>query len=191
MDFPGGPVAAPETRQFTIAHSRPNLPLPIVRSNIHEQPIATETVSPLVHEVHVEEPITPVAPLPAVRSPHTPKILSSRRQHIPLPQQHIVEQEEVEEAEEQEIISEKRRRLPIAKQSSIDKEELRRFNEEQAKSAHYSFDSSISDSINDHSISRAETRDGLLLKGMYSYSDGFFKRTVFYEADENGYRVVK
>lgn len=26
---------------------------------------------------------------------------------------------------------------------------------------------------------------------MYSYSDGFFKRTVHYEADEGGYRVVK
>ena len=26
---------------------------------------------------------------------------------------------------------------------------------------------------------------------MYSYSDGFVRRTVHYEADENGYRVVK
>jgi hypothetical protein len=26
---------------------------------------------------------------------------------------------------------------------------------------------------------------------MYSYSDGFFRRTVFYKADEDGYRVTK
>ena len=26
--------------------------------------------------------------------------------------------------------------------------------------------------------------------GSYSYSDGFYRRTVNYEADENGYRVV-
>ena len=38
---------------------------------------------------------------------------------------------------------------------------------------------------------RSEQRDGLALKGMYSYSDGFFRRTVHYEADEGGYRVVK
>lgn len=61
----------------------------------------------------------------------------------------------------------------------------------QAESAHYSFDSNINDEINDHAISRQETRDGLALHGMYSYSDGFFKRTIHYEADENGYRVVK
>lgn len=33
--------------------------------------------------------------------------------------------------------------------------------------------------------------DGLALKGMYSYSDGFFRRTVHYAADEGGYRVTK
>ncbi|KAE8738922.1 Cuticle Protein CPR RR Unclassified 25 [Frankliniella occidentalis] len=38
---------------------------------------------------------------------------------------------------------------------------------------------------------RQETRDGLNLAGLYSYSDGFFRRTVHYEADENGYRVTK
>lgn len=40
-------------------------------------------------------------------------------------------------------------------------------------------------------IAREETRDGTKVSGMYSYSDGFVMRTVFYEADENGYRVVK
>lgn len=34
-------------------------------------------------------------------------------------------------------------------------------------------------------------RDGLSLTGMYSYSDGFFRRTVHYAADEGGYRVTK
>ncbi|KAF6214863.1 hypothetical protein GE061_009607 [Apolygus lucorum] len=61
----------------------------------------------------------------------------------------------------------------------------------QAENAMYSFASSVSDTVNDSSQSRQEVRDGLKLKGMYSYSDGFFKRTVHYEADEGGYRVVK
>lgn len=62
---------------------------------------------------------------------------------------------------------------------------------EEAKSAHYAFSESVQDTINDHAIERVEERDGLKLKGLYSYSDGFFKRTVHYEADENGYRVIK
>lgn len=69
---------------------------------------------------------------------------------------------------------------------SLTSEEL----QEQAKSAYYNFETSVHDSINDHSNVRTETREGLALKGMYSYSDGFFKRTVHYEADEDGYRVV-
>ncbi|XP_055676989.1 uncharacterized protein LOC129786165 [Lutzomyia longipalpis] len=60
----------------------------------------------------------------------------------------------------------------------------------EAKRAHYSFSESVQDTINDHAIERTEERDGLKLKGLYSYSDGFFKRTVHYEADENGYRVI-
>uniref|UniRef100_A0A182MXW1 Uncharacterized protein n=1 Tax=Anopheles dirus TaxID=7168 RepID=A0A182MXW1_9DIPT len=61
----------------------------------------------------------------------------------------------------------------------------------QAKSAQYAYDTSVNDTINDHTIMRQEERNGLSLKGMYSYSDGFFKRTVHYEADDKGYRVVK
>ncbi|XP_049290103.1 uncharacterized protein LOC125767506 [Anopheles funestus] len=61
----------------------------------------------------------------------------------------------------------------------------------QAKSAQYAYDTSVNDTINDHTIMRKEERNGLSLKGMYSYSDGFFKRTVHYEADDKGYRVVK
>lgn len=73
----------------------------------------------------------------------------------------------------------------------VETEEERLLREEQAKNAHYSFGTSIEDSINDHSIHREETREGLALRGMYSYSDGFYKRTIHYQADENGYRVVK
>lgn len=63
--------------------------------------------------------------------------------------------------------------------------------EEQAKSAFYNFGTSVRDTINDHEHVRHEEREGLALKGMYSYSDGFFRRTVHYVADEGGYRVTK
>uniref|UniRef100_A0A182P9C3 Uncharacterized protein n=1 Tax=Anopheles epiroticus TaxID=199890 RepID=A0A182P9C3_9DIPT len=75
-----------------------------------------------------------------------------------------------------------------ASQESGSEESLEKI---QAKSAQYSYDTSVNDTINDHTIMRQEERNGLSLKGMYSYSDGFFKRTVHYEADDKGYRVVK
>jgi len=59
-----------------------------------------------------------------------------------------------------------------------------------ARNAQYSFASAVDDGIMDQSHIRQETRDGLKVTGSYAYSDGFFKRTVNYEADENGYRVV-
>jgi len=62
--------------------------------------------------------------------------------------------------------------------------------EEQAKSAKYAFASAVDDGIMDQSQVRQEVRDGLKVKGSYSYSDGFYKRTIKYEADEGGYRVV-
>ncbi|XP_031633701.1 uncharacterized protein LOC116347281 [Contarinia nasturtii] len=80
---------------------------------------------------------------------------------------------------------------PVARGPFIETEEQRLLREEQAKNAHYTFGTSIDDKINDHAISREETRDGLALRGMYSYSDGYFRRTIHYEADQNGYRVVK
>lgn len=87
------------------------------------------------------------------------------------------------------------RNVPITRETEEERlareEREQLLREEQAKNAHYTFGTMIDDKINDHSIQRQETRDGLALKGMYSYSDGFFKRTVHYEADENGYRVVK
>lgn len=63
--------------------------------------------------------------------------------------------------------------------------------QEQARNAKYSFDSTINDTIMDNNQVRQEKRNGLALTGLYSYSDGFYKRTVHYKADENGYRVTK
>lgn len=62
---------------------------------------------------------------------------------------------------------------------------------EQAENARYSFKAAVADSVNDNTQIRQETRDGLKLRGLYSYSDGYFRRTVHYVADEHGYRVVK
>jgi hypothetical protein len=63
--------------------------------------------------------------------------------------------------------------------------------EKQAKSAYYKFGTEVHDTINDHEHVRKEVREGLELTGMYSYSDGYFRRTVYYKADEDGYRVTK
>jgi hypothetical protein len=54
----------------------------------------------------------------------------------------------------------------------------------------YEFSSNIEDHINDLMQQRDEVRDGLNVKGSYSYSDGYYKRTVHYEADDKGYRVT-
>ncbi|XP_034477369.1 larval cuticle protein A3A-like [Drosophila innubila] len=71
---------------------------------------------------------------------------------------------------------------------AAEKAELERM---QNESAQYAFNSDIDDGINDGMIKREETRDGTKVTGKYSYSDGYVMRTVHYEADENGYRVVK
>lgn len=76
---------------------------------------------------------------------------------------------------------------PQQQQSQFDQELF----QQQAENARYSFTSAVTDTINDQENVRQETRDGLNLRGLYSYSDGYFKRTVHYEADENGYRVIK
>lgn len=74
---------------------------------------------------------------------------------------------------------------------NLRKDDDKALEEFQAKSAHYSYDSSITDTISDQTVQRQETREGLALKGMYAYSDGFYKREVHYVADDKGYRVVK
>ncbi|XP_023718820.1 AP2-associated protein kinase 1 isoform X1 [Cryptotermes secundus] len=63
--------------------------------------------------------------------------------------------------------------------------------QKQARNAKYSFNSAINDNIMDNTQIRQEERNGLELFGYYSYSDGFYKRTVHYKADEHGYRVTK
>lgn len=92
-----------------------------------------------------------------------------------------------------ELRSSEHRRPPAGKRpvlsDELSEDELIR--KHQAENAKYSFQTSVTDTINDHQIVRQEMRDGLKLTGAYSYSDGFYKRTVFYEADENGYRVIK
>ncbi|XP_030387075.1 cuticle protein 21 [Scaptodrosophila lebanonensis] len=77
---------------------------------------------------------------------------------------------------------------PLTPEEEEDKREMERI---QNESAQYSFDSNIDDGINDGTLRREETRDGTKVTGSYSYSDGYVHRTVFYEADENGYRVIK
>ncbi|KAL7738243.1 hypothetical protein ACLKA6_006574 [Drosophila palustris] len=62
---------------------------------------------------------------------------------------------------------------------------------EQNENAHYAYGSQVIDGINGGEMHREETRDGTKVTGSYSYNDGFVQRTVHYEADENGYRVVK
>merc|ERR1712083_907325 len=49
---------------------------------------------------------------------------------------------------------------------------------EQNKNAKYGF------------MERQEEREGLAVRGQYSYSDGYFHHSVTYVADENGYRVT-
>ena len=62
---------------------------------------------------------------------------------------------------------------------------------QQAKDAHYTFRSSVQDGIGQAHQAREETRDGLRVEGSYSYSDGYFKRTVYYVADQNGFQVTR
>ncbi|EFA05533.1 uncharacterized protein Cpr51A [Tribolium castaneum] len=61
---------------------------------------------------------------------------------------------------------------------------------EQNRAARYKFSSNIEDHISDLMHQRDEVRDGLNVKGSYSYSDGYVKRTVHYEADDKGYRIT-
>lgn len=79
----------------------------------------------------------------------------------------------------------------VQKEELPEEEELTLDEEDFARNAQYSFASAVDDGIHDNSQIRQETRDGLKVTGTYAYSDGYFKRTVNYEADENGYRVVR
>lgn len=72
-------------------------------------------------------------------------------------------------------------------ESQINQEDFKR----QAENAKYEFSSDIQDQLSGNSHQREEVRNGLAVKGKYSYSDGYYRRTVHYEADDKGYRVVK
>ncbi len=60
-----------------------------------------------------------------------------------------------------------------------------------SRNASYHFGSHVRDGIKGGQLHREETRNGHKVSGSYSYSDGFVLRMVEYEADENGYRVLK
>ncbi|XP_033252227.1 uncharacterized protein LOC117191480 [Drosophila miranda] len=77
---------------------------------------------------------------------------------------------------------------PEIDQDEEDRLELER---QQNENAQYSFSSNIDDQINDNQNTRTEERDGGTVRGSYSYTDGFVKRTVHYIADKDGYRVLK
>ncbi|KAH8394856.1 hypothetical protein KR222_008063 [Zaprionus bogoriensis] len=77
---------------------------------------------------------------------------------------------------------------PLTREEQDEQLELERVQNESAK---YFFNSKVNDEINDSGIEREETRDGSKVTGFYAYNDGYIRRKVYYEADQNGYRVVK
>ena len=171
-------------------------PIPVARAAI-PQPAPVAPLAP-VAVAPKEETIETVAPV-VVPQQKVRRVVKKVRvvpekvqpvESVVIPEIKTPVEPEVPVARNVEPVLLQARSFPEAE--STEGEEDRRLREhEEAKSAHYAFSSSVQDSINDHAISRSETRDGLALTGMYSYSDGFFKRTVHYQADENGYRVVK
>ncbi|XP_076256307.1 uncharacterized protein LOC143193800 [Rhynchophorus ferrugineus] len=64
------------------------------------------------------------------------------------------------------------------------------YEKRQNEAARYQFSTNIDDHISDLTHQRTEVRDGLAVRGMYTYSDGYYKRTVKYVADDKGYRIV-
>ena len=139
----------------------PQLPPPTVQIQQHQQLPATLAVAP-------PAAVTPAVFAPVVDATPTLRINVPEAEIVPIVDNTV------------DIVESTPLQVDTAKEDN-----------EAARSAHYSFDSSIKDTIQDSSHTRQETRNGLSLTGLYSYSDGFFKRTVHYEADEAGYRVTK
>lgn len=82
--------------------------------------------------------------------------------------------------------------LPRPDEGKQSAQELQRLaDQEAAQNARYYFSSDVEDQINDLTQHRDELRDGLKVRGSFSYSDGFLRRQVNYEADENGYRIIR
>lgn len=152
---------------------------------------------PVVRALNTPTPVPLIAPLPAAPAVPVVPVVRKEPEHVnvPVPKvRRVVKKVRLQEKQPSETINYPENALPLSAKneetSSINQENRLR-EEEENKNAHYSFSSSVQDSINDHAIQRSETRDGLSLTGMYSYSDGFFKRTIHYKADQDGYRVVK
>jgi hypothetical protein len=82
--------------------------------------------------------------------------------------------------------------LPRPDEGKLSAQELQRLADlDAARNARYYFSSDVQDQINDLTQHRDELRDGLKVRGSFSYSDGFLRRHVSYEADENGYRIIR
>lgn len=102
-------------------------------------------------------PIVEINNRPAIRQPHVAR---------PRPRpQRIRAQEQFEEEEENipQQVRQQRLRMPVSnapvRQHSADEDaETARYLRKQAENAHYSFDSSVQDTINDQAISRTEVR---------------------------------
>jgi hypothetical protein len=60
-----------------------------------------------------------------------------------------------------------------------------------ARNVRYYFASDVEDQVNDLTQHHDEVREGSKVRGSFSYSDGFLRRKVIYEADENGYRIIR
>ncbi|XP_055320270.1 uncharacterized protein LOC129577379 isoform X2 [Sitodiplosis mosellana] len=175
----------PEYEQVQTFQTAPTAPVvPVTTTTTTPQPIF---VNEQVEEEEAEEVPAPI-PVPAVRAPVRrirPQPVQ-QVQPVKLVQHRFQPQSQGQDFDDDLLAQQEISRIPHE-----ETEEERLLREKQAKNAYYSFGTSIDDKINDHSIQRSETREGLALRGMYSYSDGYFKRTIHYEADENGYRVVK
>lgn len=201
QQFGRGIVAAPSVASF-----EPNRTF-----RLKQVPVQQSVFFPVQPEVAAAVAPTPaiVAPIPVVRaianpiqvaSPatvaieNTPAVapVASHKTRRVVKKVRVVQEKPVQVADAVIFPDTPEPRALNNEQTQITPEEEKLLREaEEAKNAHYSFSSSSQDSIYDNAISRSETRDGLALTGMYSYSDGFFKRTVHYQADQDGYRVVK
>ncbi|XP_047106139.1 formin-like protein 14 [Schistocerca piceifrons] len=177
----------------------PSPPPPPPRLRLPEQPEeATPVLQRFGHQSRGQPstPATTAAPLPP--PPPPPALLPQPAEVVlpaapphrfsqerstpkPLPAPVVLPQQPVRKITPDVVI-----RSGDTKADAALEEERRR----QAESARYSFGSSLQDSINDNTQSRQETREGLKTIGQYSYSDGFLRRTVHYEADDKGYRVT-
>lgn len=199
QQFGRGIVAAPSVASFEPNRTFRLKQVPVQQSVFFPvQPEVAAAVAPTPAivapiPVAIANPI-PVAPPATVAIENTPAVApaTSHNTRRVVKKVRVVQEKPVQVADAVIFPDTPEPRALNNEQTQVTPEEEKLLREaEEAKNAHYSFSSSSQDSIYDNAISRSETRDGLALTGMYSYSDGFFKRTVHYQADQDGYRVVK